>query len=130
MEDQPQLILGRVCRGEIFFNRESHCNACLQLIHDPRAGLHHAMPVPQQLPQIAILPVRHPDLREAILQQQLQNQSCILPTVFCLRTRWARISAASPIHNSNCSSLNTPSNQRACPLASIPTRTFLPARAR
>jgi hypothetical protein len=23
---------------------------CLQLVHDPRARLHHAMPVPQQLP--------------------------------------------------------------------------------
>ena len=51
----------------------------LQLIHDPRARLHHAVPVPQQLPQIAILPARHPDLRETILQQQLQNQLCILP---------------------------------------------------
>jgi hypothetical protein len=31
------------------------------------------------LPHIAVLPARHPDLRETILQQQLQNQSCILP---------------------------------------------------
>src|SRR5947208_2754875 len=31
------------------------------------------------LPQIAILPARHPDLLETIFQQQLQNQSFILP---------------------------------------------------
>ena len=38
----------------------------LQLVHDPRARLHHAVPVPQQLPQIPVLPTRHPDLGEAI----------------------------------------------------------------
>jgi tetratricopeptide (TPR) repeat protein len=37
---------------------------------------------------------------------------------------WSRISAASPIHNSNCKSFSRRSNQRACPLASIPMRTF------
>jgi hypothetical protein len=36
----------------------------LQLVHDPGPRLHHAMPVPQQLPQIPVLPARHPDLRE------------------------------------------------------------------
>jgi hypothetical protein len=36
------------------------------------------MTVPQQLPQIAILPARHPELRKAILQQQAQNMLCIL----------------------------------------------------
>jgi hypothetical protein len=41
-----------------------------------------------------------------------------------------RISAASPIHSSNCSSESSRSNQRACPLASIPTRTGWPAAAR
>jgi hypothetical protein len=50
----------------------------LQLVHDPRARLHHAVPVPQQLPQIPVLPARYPDLREAIFQQQLQNQLRIL----------------------------------------------------
>jgi hypothetical protein len=29
------------------------------------------MPVPQQLPQIPVLPARHPDLRKVILQHQL-----------------------------------------------------------
>ena len=48
-------------------------------------------------------------------------------SVFCLRTRLVRISAASPIRNSNCNSATSRSNQRACPLASIPTRTFWPA---
>src|SRR5882724_10403558 len=41
-------------------------------------------------------------------------------SVFCLRTRFARIFAASPIHNSNFSSESSRSNQRACPLASHP----------
>jgi hypothetical protein len=50
----------------------------LQLIHDSRARLHHAMPMPQQLPQIPVLPVRHPDLRKVILQHQLQNVLRIL----------------------------------------------------
>jgi len=45
----------------------------LQLIHDPRARLHHAVPVPKQLPQISVLPARHPDLWEAIFQQQAQD---------------------------------------------------------
>jgi serine/threonine protein kinase len=50
-------------------------------------------------------------------------------SVFCLRTRLVRISAASPIHNSISSSANNRSNQRACPLASIPTRTRAPPAA-
>src|SRR6476620_468953 len=50
----------------------------LQLIHDSRACLHHAMPMPQQLPQIAILPARHPDLRKAIFEQQAQDQLRVL----------------------------------------------------
>src|SRR5215472_1860902 len=44
-------------------------------------------------------------------------------SVFCLRPRLRRISAASPILNSNFNSASSRSNQRACPLASIPTRT-------
>src|SRR5438045_3251416 len=47
-------------------------------VHDSRARLHHAMPMPQELPQIAVLPTRHPDLRKAIFQQQTQNQLCVL----------------------------------------------------
>jgi hypothetical protein len=56
----------------------------LQLIHDPRAGLHHAMPVPEKLPQIAILPARHPDLRKTILEKQTQDQLRILAIRFLL----------------------------------------------
>lgn len=41
----------------------------------------------------------------------------------CLRTRAALISAAFPIHSSNFNSTSNRSNQRACPVASIPTRT-------
>ncbi len=51
-------------------------------------------------------------------------------SVFCFRTRFVRISAASPIHNSNCNSASSRSNQRACPLASIPTRTLTSCAAR
>ena len=47
-------------------------------------------------------------------------------SVFCFRTRFVRISAASPIHSSNCNSDSSRSNQRACPLASIPKRTAAP----
>jgi hypothetical protein len=39
------------------------------------------VPVPQKLPQIPILPVRYPDLREAIFQHQPQNQLRILTTL-------------------------------------------------
>jgi hypothetical protein len=42
----------------------------LQLIHDPCAHLHQAMPVPQQLSQISILRARYPDLREVIFPHQ------------------------------------------------------------
>jgi hypothetical protein len=41
----------------------------LQLVHDPRPRLHHPVPVPQQLPQIAILPARDPHLGKTIFQQ-------------------------------------------------------------
>src|SRR5215469_10141866 len=51
----------------------------LQLIHDAGACLHHTVAMPQQLPQIAILPARHPDLGKVILQQQTQNMQRILP---------------------------------------------------
>src|ERR1700730_4957711 len=50
----------------------------LQLVHDPGACLHHAVPVPQPLPQITILPTRYPDPWKVILQQQAQNVLCIL----------------------------------------------------
>src|SRR5215831_14544203 len=51
----------------------------LQLVHDPGAHLHHPMAVPQQLPQIAIVPARYPDLGKIILQHELQNMPRILP---------------------------------------------------
>src|SRR5207245_3004596 len=40
----------------------------LQLVHDPGAHLHHAVPVPQQLPHIAIVPAWHPDPRKTIFE--------------------------------------------------------------
>src|ERR1700723_2680041 len=36
----------------------------LELIHDPGTPLYPAVTMPQQLPQISVLPARHPDLRE------------------------------------------------------------------
>jgi len=50
----------------------------LQLVHDAGARLHHSMPVPQQLPEIAILPTRYPNPGKAIFQQQSQQQLRIL----------------------------------------------------
>src|SRR6478672_12200086 len=50
----------------------------LQLVHHPRARLHHAVPVPHQLSQISILPTRYPDPWKVILPQQAQNVLCIL----------------------------------------------------
>jgi hypothetical protein len=41
-------------------------------------------------------------------------------SVFCLRTRFVRISAASPVHSSKCNSESNRSNQRAFPLAFHP----------
>jgi len=82
--------------------------------------LHHAVPVPQQLPQIPILPARHPDGRKAVLQQRTQNMLRIFSIRLLFAPRLRRISDASPIHNSNCSSASSRSNQRPCPLASIP----------
>ena len=35
--------------------------------------------MPEQLPQIPVLPARHPDLRKVILQHQLQDELGILP---------------------------------------------------
>jgi len=40
------------------------------------------MPMPEQLPQIAILPARHPDPRKVIFQHQLQNMLRILPSLY------------------------------------------------
>jgi hypothetical protein len=51
----------------------------MQLIHHPRAHLHQAMSMPQQLPQIAIGRVRHPDPRKAVFDHQPQQQLRILP---------------------------------------------------
>ena len=50
----------------------------MQLIHHPRAHLHQPMPMPQQLPQIAILRVGHPDSRETVFHHQPQQQLRIL----------------------------------------------------
>jgi hypothetical protein len=43
---------------------------CLQLVHHSRARLHRPVPAPQQLPQIAILLTRNPNLWKVIFQLQ------------------------------------------------------------
>jgi hypothetical protein len=50
----------------------------VQLVHDARAHLHQPVTMPQQLPQIAILRIWHPDPREAIFQQEPQQQLRVL----------------------------------------------------
>jgi hypothetical protein len=50
----------------------------LQLVHDSRPRLDHSVTMPQQLPQISILPARYPDLPKAIFEHQSQNQMRIL----------------------------------------------------
>jgi len=60
----------------------------------------------------------------------LSNNRASCRSVFCLRTRAALISAAFPIHSSNFNSASNRSNQRACPVASIPTRTLTRLRSR
>ena len=45
---------------------------------------------------------------------------------FCFFTRFALISAGSPIHSSNPNSASSRSNQREYPVASFPTRTPIP----
>jgi hypothetical protein len=68
-----------VSRHHRFSQRSPSLSAtALQLVHDPGARLHHPVPVPQQLPQIAVFPTRYPDPRETIFQQQAQNQLRVL----------------------------------------------------
>jgi hypothetical protein len=86
-----------------------------QLVHDSRARLHHAVSVPQQLSQVPIPPVRHPDQGKVIFDHESQNQLRILAIRFLLNTRFVRISAASQIPNPNCNSESSRSNQRAVP---------------
>src|ERR1051325_7552254 len=68
----------------------------MQLVHHARAHLHQPVPMPQQLPQIAILGVWHPDPRKAILEHQLQYELRVLPIrlllAYSFRTNLGRIS--------------------------------------
>ncbi len=68
--------------------------------------------------------LRSCNVRNLTSIRSFNNNCASWRSVFCFRTRFVRISAASPIHNSNCKSFSRHSNQRACPLASIPIRTF------
>jgi len=51
----------------------------VQLILHLRSRLHLLVPVHQQLPHVALFQARHPDAREAMLQQQLQQVRCVPP---------------------------------------------------
>jgi hypothetical protein len=72
------------------------------------------------LPQIPIFPARYPDLRQAIFDQQPQNQLRILAVrlllAYSLGTDLGCISYPQLKRNS----ASNRSNQRACPIASIP----------
>ena len=100
----------------------------LQLVHDSRARLHHAVPVPQQLPQIPVLPARHPDLRKIILQHEFQNQLRVLPIRFAFALVGLRISAASPIQSSNLQLGQQSFEPASVPTGFDPTRTFCPPK--
>ena len=97
----------------------------LQLIHDARARLHHAMAMPEQLPQIAIFPVGHPDLGKVILQHELQNMLRVL-AIGLLLAYPLGLDLGRVAHPQLESSAKSRSNQRPCPLASVPTRPFIP----
>jgi len=75
-------IMSRKLRQKTGFGESLHVERHrLQLVHDPRARLHHPVPGPQQLPQIAILPVRHPDLPGILLSTDGQDLAFNLPKV-------------------------------------------------
>ncbi len=98
----------------------------MQLIAHRVAHPHQLLPMPQQLPQIALFPSSAATAAETA-RSTAAPVSCAASraSVFCLRTAEARIRAASPIHNSCPNSASICSNQRVCPVASIPTRTGL-----
>ena len=50
----------------------------MQLVHDSRAHLHQAVPMPQQLLQVPIDRVWYPDPRKTIFHHQPQQQLRIL----------------------------------------------------
>jgi len=81
---------------------------------DNSAHLHQAVAMPQQVPQKPILCVRYSAPRETVIDREPQQELRILAIrLLRWRTRFVRISATSPIHNSNCNSLNKSSNLRA-----------------
>ncbi len=97
----------------------------MQLIHHPRAHLHQPMPMPQQLPQIPILCVRHPDPRKAVFHHQPQQQLRILAIGLLLAHSFGANLRRVPDPQLKLQArVSKRSNQRACPLASIPTRTL------
>jgi hypothetical protein len=63
---------------------QSYSQFRLQLVHRTRARLHHPVSMPQQLPQVPVLPARHPDPWKAIFQQQSEQQLGILAICFLL----------------------------------------------
>ena len=54
----------------------------MQLIHHPGTHLYQTVPMPQQLPQIAILSIRYPDPRKAVFHHESQQQLCVLAIGF------------------------------------------------
>jgi len=105
----------RVALGQPLATVASCIAPRLQLVHDSSARCTMRCRCPQQLPQVSILPTRHPDLRETIFQQQAQDQVRILAVRLLLAYSFVPDLAAFPIHTSNRNSASTRSNQRARP---------------
>ena len=102
----------------------------MQLVHDPRAHLHHA---DGDARAVAAGPDSlHPGPRS--WENDLPSEASTITahpgrSVFCLRTRFAANLSCVPIHNSNVNSASRRSNQPAWPLASIPRAPrFLPCQ--
>jgi hypothetical protein len=101
-----------------------------QLIHDPHPQLHQSMPMPKQLPQIPILRTGDPDSRKTIFPQQLQHKLGILAVVLLLPDSLGLDLRRIAKPHLDTQFRGNRSNQRACPVASIPTRRLTPHRFR
>jgi len=85
------------------------------------------MPMPQQLTQISIFRTGYPHPRKAILQQQLQQQCGIQAVRLLLAHPLGLDLRRIPDPQLEAQFRSSRLNQRACPVASIPTRTLQPS---
>ena len=113
----PQLLLPSLT----FIHRQR-----LQLIHDPRAHLHHRCRCHSSCRRSRFSGLGTQICGKLFSSISLRRSRASLRSVFCFFTRLALISAGSPIHSSKPNSASSRSNQREYPVASIPTRTRIP----